>query len=131
MFFIFLGLFLIQSSATMGAKVKVEALGFFSHPPMHETRDTIQKVCKEFGNRVELTMYDEWSPDGQNFMQSKKLSGHLPMVLYVNGAVAHRIGGRVVTFRDFVGYSWTAEDLEQVIKLNLEGKKTAVPGSAS
>ncbi len=113
-------------NAALAATVKVEALGFFSHPPMQETRDTITKVCQEFGSQVDLSLHDEWTPDGENFMQEKGLSGHLPMVLYINGSVAHKIGDRVVVFRDFVGSGWTAQDLEQVIKLNLAGQKTAV-----
>jgi hypothetical protein len=113
-------------NAALAATVKVEALGFFSHPPMQATRDTITKTCQEFGSQVDLTMHDEWTPDGEQFMQSKGLSGHLPMVLYINGSVAHKIGDRVVVFRDFVGSGWTAQDLEQVIRLNLAGQKTAV-----
>ncbi len=113
-------------NAAIAATVKVEALGFFSHPPMQETRDTITKVCQEFGSQVDLTLHDEWTPDGEKFMQEKGLSGHLPMVLYINGSVAHKIGDRVVVFRDFVGSGWTAQDLEQVIKLNLAGQTTAV-----
>jgi hypothetical protein len=113
-------------TASTITSVKVEAVGFFTHPPMWETRDTIQKVCKEFPGKVDLVMYNEMSDEGRKFMQSKGLKGHLPMVLYVNGSIAHKINNQVIVFRDFVGQSWKAENLEQVIKLNLDGKKTAV-----
>ncbi len=106
--------------------IKVEAVGFFSHPPMWENRDTIQNVCKQFGDQVELVLHDEMSEDGQNYLRQKGLSGHLPMLLYINGSLAHKIDNRVVVFRDFVGQGWTGQDLEQVIKLNLAGQKTAV-----
>ena len=120
-----LGLLSAQPAGA-AAPLKVEALGFFSHPPMWETRDTIQQVCQEFGDRVELVMHDEMTSDGQGFMQSNGLSGHIPMVLYLDGSPAHQIDGRTVEFRDFVNMGWKAGDLEQVIKLNLAGEKTAV-----
>jgi hypothetical protein len=117
---------LIHAGMALAAPVKVEALGFFSHPPMWENQDTIQSVCQQFGNQVELVLHDEMSEDGQNFMRKKGLSGHLPMLLYINGSLAHKIDNRVVVFRDFIGQGWTGQDLEQVIKLNLAGQKTAV-----
>lgn len=117
---------LIHAGMALAAPVRVEGLGFFTHPPMWENRDTIQSVCQQFSGQVELILHDEMSEDGQNFMRQKGLSGHLPMLLYINGSLAHRIGDRVVVFRDFIGQSWTGQDLEQVIKLNLAGQKTAV-----
>lgn len=126
-----LSLMTIYPAAAFAATVKVEALGFFSHPPMWENRDTITKVCQQFGDKVELTLYDETTEEGQKFMENKGLSGHLPMVLYINGSVAHKLGDRVVVFRDFIGQDWTEKDLDQVIRLNLEGKKTAVAAPAN
>lgn len=117
----------MQPTMAAGAQVRVEALGFFSHGPMQETADTINQVCAKFGNRVKLVEHDETTDDGIKFMQDKGLSGHLPMLIYVNGSLAHKIGNREVVFRDFVGQGWTGNDLEQVIKLNLGGVKTAVP----
>jgi hypothetical protein len=110
----------------MATTVKVEALGFFGHPPMYQTRDTITKVCQEFGSQVDLVLHDEMASDGQKFMKDKGLSGHLPMVLYINGSVAHKIGDKVVVFRDFAGQDWSDQDLEQVIKLNIAGTQTSV-----
>ncbi|MCL6592177.1 MAG: hypothetical protein K6U80_19800 [Firmicutes bacterium] len=121
-----ISLLLIHAGMALAAPVKVEALGFFSHPPMWKNQDTIQSVCQQFGNQVELVLHDEMSEDGQNFMRQKGLSGHLPMLLYINGSLAHKIDNRVVVFRDFIGQGWTGQDLEQVIKLNLAGQKTAV-----
>lgn len=86
----------------------------------------IQQVCQQFGKQVELVLHDEMAEDGQKFMKEKGLTGHLPTAIYVNGSLAHKIDDRVVVFRDFVGRAWTGQDLQQVIELNLNGKKTAV-----
>jgi len=110
----------------MATTVKVEALGFFSHPPMGPTKNAIQDACKEFGDQVQLTLYDETKSDGLKFMQDKGLSGHLPVVLYIDNSVAHKIGDRLVVFRDFEGVGWTEQDLKDVLRLNLAGQKTAV-----
>ncbi|MDR3560238.1 MAG: hypothetical protein P4N59_02180 [Negativicutes bacterium] len=121
----------ILSTAAAAAPVKVEAVGFFSHPPMFKDRDAIKQVCQGFGDQVELNLYIETAEDGQKFMKDKGLSGHLPLVLYINGSLAHKIGDRTIIFRDFMGEAWTKEDLQQVIKLNIDGQKTAVPAPAN
>lgn len=122
----FLWIYPGTAKTTTNPLVKIEALGFFTHPPMWETRDVIQNVCKKFPGKIELVMYNELSNEGRKFMQSKGLIGHIPMALYVNGSIAHKINNQVIVFRDFVGLSWKPENLEQVIKINLTGKKTAV-----
>lgn len=106
--------------------IKIEALGFFTHMPMRHTRTTIQTICEDFGDQVELVLYDESSSEGIKFMEERGLQGHLPMVLYVNGSIAHEIDGRLVVFRDFADYGWNGEDLRQVISLYLDGVETAV-----
>ncbi|HEX3047085.1 MAG TPA: hypothetical protein VHY08_20195 [Bacillota bacterium] len=122
-------LLLFNVCITFGAPnkaIKVEAVGFFNHPPLRETRITIQEVCKQFGKGVELILHDEMTEDGQKFMKEKGLTGHVPTAIYINGSLAHKIDDRVVVFRDFVGQNWTGQDLQQVIELNLNGKKTAI-----
>lgn len=137
---ILLGLFAILSvlffigasgqQAVAADRVEVEALGFFSHPPMQETADTIQSVSDKFGGQVRLIIHDETTADGEKFMEEKGLSGHLPMLIYINGSLAHKIGNRTVVFRDFVGQGWTGADLKQVIQRNLDGQNTKVEAPA-
>ena len=92
-------------------KIIIEAVGFFSHFPLRATRQAIEDTCAKFGDKVKLTLYDETEPDGQMFMRLKGLSGHLPMVLFINGKIS---------FRDFVGRDWTPEELEKAITAALE-----------
>ncbi|MDR1510856.1 MAG: hypothetical protein LBS53_14625 [Synergistaceae bacterium] len=101
--------------------VKVDAVGFFSHAPMRGTREAIVDACAKFGGQVALTFYDETKSEGQDFMRDKGLSGHIPMRLYVNGKNTFTLEGREVSFSDFVGRKWRAEDLERVIALIIEG----------
>lgn len=100
-------------------KVIVEAVGFFSHFPMRPTRQTIEEICAKFGEQVSLTLYDEMQPEGQAFLSSKGLSGHIPMRLYINGVNTFTLDGREVSFSDFAGYAWTAADLENAIDFTL------------
>lgn len=107
-------------------KVIVEAVGFFSHFPMRPTRQVIEETCAEFGDQVELTLYDETKAEGQDFLTSKGLSGHIPMRLYINGENAFNIDGQEIAFRDFVDYEWTADDLEKAITLALESSTDTI-----
>ncbi|AFM39638.1 hypothetical protein Desaci_0574 [Desulfosporosinus acidiphilus SJ4] len=122
---------LMFPAAALAAPVKVEALGFFDHPPLQPTKDAIQKVCQEFGDQVQLVFHVENTADGNKFMKDNGLSGHLPVVLYIDGSVAQNINGKTVVFRDFEGQGWTSQDLEQVLKLNVAGQKTAVSPPAN
>jgi hypothetical protein len=121
-----LSLVVVQPAFASAATVRVEALGFFSHPPMAATAAAIKAAAAKYGSQVQLVMHDETTADGQQFMQAKKLSGHLPVVLWVDSSVAHNVGGKTVVFRDFVGQGWTQQDLEQVIADRIAGKTTAV-----
>ena len=94
-------------------KIIIEAVGFFSHFPMRATRQAIEDTCAKFGEKVELRLYDETKDEGQEFMKSKGLSGHLPMRLFIDGKVS---------FFDFVGRDWTPEELEKAITMALESK---------
>lgn len=122
---------LMFPASVLAAPVKVEALGFFGHPPMVPLKNTLQQVAQEFGDQVQLVLHDESTSDGEQFMKDNNLSGHLPMVLYIDGSVANKIDDKVIVFRDFEGQGWTRQDLEQVIKLNLAGQKTAVSPPAN
>ncbi len=110
----------LSHAAEKQEPVVVEAVGFFTHFPMQPTRQAIEETCAKFGEQVVLTLYDEMKPEGQAFMASKNLSGHLPMRLYINGVNTVTLDGREVSFRDFVDRAWTAADLEEAIRMALE-----------
>jgi hypothetical protein len=111
-------------------KVSVEAVGFFTHFPMRQTRQVIEATCAKFGDRVTLKLYDETRAEGQAFMEEKNLSGHIPMRLYINGVNTFRIDGQEIAFSDFVGYAWMPEHLEKAITLALEGGVQAIAADA-
>ena len=114
------------SNFSEAALIKVEGVGFFNHPPLFGAKDAIIKVCEEFGDKVEFTLYMEDDEDGQQFMKEKNLSGHIPMALFINGSMAHQLGVRTVVFRDFIGRYWTEEDLRQVVEFNVSRTSTAI-----
>jgi hypothetical protein len=120
--FLVLYSFSVNANAEEQGKVIIEAVGFFTHFPMRPTRGVIEDTCAKFGERVELTLYDEMKPEGQEFMALKGLSGHIPMRLFINGLNTVTIDGRAISFRDFVNRAWNADDLEKAIMLALEGK---------
>jgi hypothetical protein len=121
---IVVGMFIPATSLAAG-KVRVEAVGFFSHPPMQPVLESIQSTCEGFGDKVELILHDETTDEGQQFLSKVGLSGHIPMALFVDGKIVHLIDGKTVTFRDFPGETWSADDLKKVIELRLKDVDTA------
>ena len=124
-------LLLTNALDAQAGSIKVEGVGFFNHSPLFLTKNAITEVCESFGDRVELSLYVEETEEGQKFMKEKNLTGHLPMALFINGSMTHKIGDRIVVFRDFIDKAWSKEDLRQVIESNLSGQKTAVPVPAN
>ena len=102
-------------------KIKIEAVGFFSHFPMKPTLTAIQDTCKKYSDKVDLTVYDETTDEGQNFLAKMGLSGHIPMELYIDGKNTFAIDGKAITFSDFVNDKWQVKDLEKAIELKLQG----------
>jgi len=109
-------------TAVPGA-VEVEIIAL-NHPPMQPILAQVDGYMWQFGNRVHVTRYDFDTPEGAQFAEKKGLSGHIPMVIFINGSQTHTVDGHPVTFEDFpqgqdIGMgagSWTWADLNAVLK---------------
>ena len=113
-----------QNTSSIQGKIKVEAVGFFGHPPMKPTLDAIKEACNKFTDKVDLVIYNEETEEGQKFLSEKGLSGHIPMALYVNGQNTVLVDNKNITFRDFVNQEWRVKDLEKAIELSLKKNDT-------
>lgn len=107
----------------MPGAVEVEIIAL-NHPPMQPILAQVDGYLWQFGNRVRVTHYDFDAPEGTQFAARKGLSGHIPMVIFINGAQTHTVEGRPVTFEGFpqgqdIGMgagTWTWADLNAVLK---------------
>jgi len=104
--------------------VSVEIIAF-SHPPLRPVLAEVGQLLATYGDRVHVTHYDFDTPEGAAFAKKKGLSGHIPLVIFVNGKDTFTLNERKVTFESFpqgqgTGMvpdgAWTVADLDAVVK---------------
>jgi hypothetical protein len=122
------------SSATQAAPtdpdvVAVE-IGYLNHTPVTSVLAQVDELLATYGERVSVTRYDFDTPEGGAFAQSKKLTEHTPLAIFVDGSMEFTLQGRPVRFYSFpqgqgTGVvpdgAWTLEDLQQVLDQVIEG----------
>jgi hypothetical protein len=102
---------------------------FLNHPPVREVLTQVDAVLAAYGDKVSVARYDFDTPEGATFAQQKGLSGHIPLVIFVNGSQSFDVNGHQVTFESFpqgegTGVvpdgAWTIADLDSVLKTVVE-----------
>ena len=93
------GAALTAAPAAPGA-VSVEIIAF-SHPPLRPVLAEVGQLLATYGDRVHVTHYDFDTPEGAAFAKKKGLSGHIPLVIFVNGKDTFALNRRTVTFQSF------------------------------
>jgi len=110
---------------------KVE-IAFLNHPPVLAALTDVDKLLVSYGDRVTVIRYDLETDQGAAFAKSKHLAGHVPIAIFVNGAMEVTLKDRTVKFFSFpqgkgtfmmASGSWTAEDLRQTIDQALSRTK--------
>jgi hypothetical protein len=61
----------------------------------------VDKVLNAYAGAVTVTRYDFDTPEGQAFAKKKRISSHVPLVIFINGSQVTDLGGRKVTFQSF------------------------------
>ena len=103
---------------------------FMNHGPMQPTIRELQALIANYQDGVEARWFDVDQNEGKAFMKAKNLTGHIPLVVFVNGSTVYRIDGREVTFLGFPSGAgpyqfqgkWSIKDLETVIQSLLESR---------
>ena len=97
---------------------------YLNHGPVRSVLTDVDKLLEGYGEQVHITHYDFNTPEGEAFAQSKDLSGHIPLVIYVNGSMEFSTDDRSVKLFSFpqgqgTGIvpdgTWTMDDLRQVL----------------
>jgi hypothetical protein len=96
-----------------------------NHPPLRPVLAEVDQLLTPYGAKVHVTHYDFDTPEGANFAQKMGLSGHIPLVIFVNGKDTFTLNGRKVSFESFpqgqgtgmvADGAWTTADLDTVLK---------------
>jgi hypothetical protein len=122
-------LVLLPAAASGGHPVEVDVL-YMNHAPLRGTIDELKAVLGRYGPRVTVTWHDTETEEGQKFMASKGLTGHIPLVIWVNDAFKHQVDGKELSFTGFPAGSgpaffqgkWTMADLQKTLE-RLAAKK--------
>lgn len=122
-------LVLLPVTAFCGGLARVDVL-YMNHGPLQATIGEIKSLVEKYGPRVAVAWHDVDTPEGAKFMAAKKLSGHIPLVIWVNDAFKHRIDGKDVSFTGFPTGSgpasfqgkWTMADLQKALDQAAAGK---------
>lgn len=112
-----------SSAASSAGTPKVE-IAFLNHPPVLGALTEVDKLLASYGDKVTVIRYDLETDQGAAFAKSRRLSGHVPLAIFVNGEMEVRLNDRTVKFYSFpqgkgtwmvASGSWTVEDLRQIL----------------
>jgi hypothetical protein len=118
------------AGATAGTP-KVE-IAFLNHPPVRMALTDVDALLSSYGDKVAVTRYDLETDQGAQFAKSKRLTGHVPIAIFLNGSMEIKLKDRTVKFFSFpegkgtfmvASGSWTVEDLRQAIDQALSRAK--------
>jgi hypothetical protein len=115
--------------AKAGNPVKVEVL-YMNHGPLQDSLEGIKKVFSQYKGKVTVSWYDFESKEGEEFMAKKKITQHIPLVIWMDNQVKFKVDGKDIAFAGFPTGSgpaffqgkWTNADLQKVLD-QLTGKK--------
>jgi hypothetical protein len=103
--------------------VQVEVI-YLNHPPVKPVVQEIDQLLAGYADQVQETKYDFDTKEGEAFAKQKGLTGHIPLVVFVNGSEEFDLNGRKVKFESFpqgegTGMvpdgAWTIKDLQSVL----------------
>jgi hypothetical protein len=102
---------------------KVE-IAFLNHPPVRAALTDVDALLTSYGDKITVTRYDLETDQGAQFEKNKRLTGHVPIAIFINGSMDIKLKDRSVKFFSFpqgkgtfmvASGSWTVEDLRQAI----------------
>jgi hypothetical protein len=126
-----IAVFLVSMPLIAGAvkPVKIEVL-YMNHGPLQESLGEIKKVFSQYKGRISVSWYDFESKEGEEFKAKKKITQHIPLVIWMDDQVKFKVEGKDTVFAGFPTGSgpaffqgkWTMADLQKVLD-QLTGKK--------
>jgi hypothetical protein len=113
----------LSMSAHAKAPVNVEIL-YMNHGPMEPTLRDLRELFAGFQDKVSAHWYDVDQAAGKAFMEDKKIQGHVPLLILVNGEKQFKSSGREVILQGFptgagpfssVEGNWSVADLRLIL----------------
>ena len=110
-------------ATAVGNQVQLEIL-YMNHGPMRPTIGKIKKLVANYKGSIQVSWYDFDRPEGKAFMKKQKLTGHIPLLLILDGQSNFTIEGRQVLLQGFptgaspfkqVEGNWSLDDLQVIL----------------
>jgi len=104
--------------------VLVVELIYLNHGPVRNVVTDIDNLLEGYGEQIHITRYSFGSSEGKSFAELRKLDGHIPLAVFINGSMKFKVDNRSVDFISFpqgggTGFvadgEWSMDDLKQVI----------------
>ena len=116
-FFLFLPV-----TGSAAAPVEVDIL-YMNHGPVQPTLEKLKTIFAKYGVATTPRWHDFESQEGENFMATKGLRQHVPLMLWINGKNTVTVAGAPCTFSGFPSGSgpeffqgkWTMESLTKAL----------------
>ncbi len=103
--------------------VKVEIL-YMNHGPLRPTIRNLQELFGHYQGKVNVHWYDEDQKEGQTFQKEKRIQGHVPLLMLINGKKDFVLDGKTIIFEGFpsgsgpfkeVEGNWSIADLQRLL----------------
>ena len=120
-----------SAAGASGGAPKVE-IAFLNHSPVLMALTDVDTLLASYGDKITVTRYDLETDQGAQFAKSRRLTGHVPIAIFINGSMEIKLKDRSVKFYSFpqgkgtfmvASGSWTVEDLRQAIDQALSRAK--------
>jgi hypothetical protein len=119
-------LFLIVgcSRAPIEAKMtKVEIL-YMNHGPLMDTIDNVRDLLARHGDKINVSWHDFESSEGEQFMAEKRITRHIPLIIWIDGSPSVKLGNKEITFIGFPSGSgpapfqgnWSMDNLRDALR---------------
>lgn len=113
---------LLPVAAKAAATVEVDIL-YMNHGPLQPTLDKLKTLVARYGAGITPRWHDFESQDGKNFMATRGIRQHVPLMLWINGQNTVSVEGVQCTFAGFPSGSgpeffqgkWTMESLAKAL----------------
>lgn len=102
---------------------------YLNHGPVRKIVTDINALLEGYGEKIQIIHYTFNSSEGKSFAESKKLDGHIPLAVFIDGSIDFTLDNRSVEFISFpqgggTGFvadgEWSLGNLKQVIDSILE-----------
>jgi len=118
-----LSVMLLFSNAHAAKPARVEVL-YMNHGPLQDTLGRMRSVFTGFGDRISVAWYDFESKEGEAFMAEKGITGHAPLIIWINGNPVVKLGQKEIKFVGFPTGAgpaffrgeWTMDDLKTALE---------------